>query len=200
MLVYINMIQTHDRPHLNTENNVEYSIEEYSQMLRDLESRLISYEEMADLYEGYRILEESYLKYGKLIPEQESLLRDMESKRKSQIVVAPNLSEYKKLLLAGGLDEQQAEDIVAHENAHANVAEQEGWQFEGYGIRVGYDSVGGIIYSPCALLKHYFDEKPDQYLQKVIAITVAPEVYSNELSPSDKAVLGRYRRILNDKK
>lgn len=98
-----------------------------------------------------------------------------------------DLISYKLLLSKLGISKKDEFDILEHENAHANVAEQNKGLLEGYKIlfvRKG----NGFYYKPyIGLSNNVLNQFDDQKRKEILGnIIIAPEIYGNKLSEGDK--------------
>jgi len=104
--------------------------------------------------------------------------------------VADNIVEFKEMLgqlgatygdaIKGGNEsaEKWAEDLLAHENAHANVAQETGHEWVGYGAVFIKDEAGRISsIQPLHFTKPKLEWGPREVIEKNIGVTQAPEKY-----------------------
>lgn len=100
-------------------------------------------------------------------------------------IEAENLYEYKLILEAIGLSEDEIKDLLAHENAHANKAESLGAKHLSYKITIMIDKNNNYLYQPFSHIyipEEWSDEKVKDTWVKIIK---APEEYGNKMSSSD---------------
>lgn len=117
--------------------------------------------------------------------------------------VAHTLAEFKILLdqlsTRYGEQYQWTEKFLAHENAHANVAEATGHQWVGYGAVFIADTerqLSGI--QVLHFTKTQLEWGPKEMLSKSIAVTEAPSVYGDTLSESDVMQIEANTKKLNE--
>ena len=102
-------------------------------------------------------------------------------------VIVQTLVEY-IMVLEKSLGQNKAEEILAHENAHANVAMSLGAEFVGYTLLICKDKEGFVIRggAPYRLPLEWTDEKKKA---AHVRIYTGPEEYGEKLSPSDEKVI-----------
>lgn len=118
-----------------------------------------------------------------LSPEEKAEYETLVNKLLDAGVTAKTLTEFRLLLEQMGLRPKQVEDILAHENAHANKAEELGGEesFKGYNVN--------FIKAPL-LKKLFIPFHPNSYSQPHV-IVKSPEGMSNqERVDFDRKVLG----------
>jgi len=98
---------------------------------------------------------------------------------------ATNLQDYRIFMEELGLKEAEIKDIVVHEYAHADKANELGATFEGYQILLLKDENGWIIPAPRVKISYPEDWSHEKYVAVLKEITTAPEEYGNKLSPDD---------------
>ena len=104
--------------------------------------------------------------------------------------LADNLVEYQEMLsqIASefGLSKEWVQDLLAHENSHANVSESVGEDWVGYGAVFIKDDAGVLTnIQPLHLSKPKITWGPRETIAKKIEVLDAPRVYENELSEGD---------------
>lgn len=138
-----------------------------------------------------RAQEESGLSTEELLA-YEKLLKEIQNIE----IIVPNLSEYKKLLEVAGLNSTAVNQILSHENAHANVAEQlPSQKFHGYKLRFSREGEE-IIMHPSAVTSNNSEFSRDQQIQEEIWVTKAPKYYGEELSESDQRTIKELHKKL----
>jgi hypothetical protein len=106
--------------------------------------------------------------------------------------VVEDVAEYKLMLESiarrHNLPEDWSTHMLAHENAHANVAISTGHEFVGYAA-IHMKDESGALSSIQPLVFHKPDPTwgPVESLKKGIEVTKAPEVFENEMSEGDTA-------------
>jgi hypothetical protein len=104
--------------------------------------------------------------------------------------LAENLIEYEEMLhqisSEFGLSKQWAEDLLVHENAHANISEFVNEDWIGYGAVFIKDEEGFLSnIQPLHLSKPKITWGPKEMITKKIEVLDAPRVYENQLSEGD---------------
>ncbi len=124
--------------------------------------------------------------------------------------IADNLIEFKEMLKQLGQTyreqiendyeniERWAEDLLSHENAHANVAQSLNHEWVGY-VQIFYeDNNGNIGIQPAHVTKPRWEWGPKEVLENTIRVVRAPEEYGNKLSDGDKIDLERANQRLKE--
>lgn len=129
---------------------------------------------------------------------EDFLCRILKDQFKSCAVIVQNISEYRKVLELAGLSGKAVDQILSHENAHANVAEQLPSQiFKGYSLRFLKEDDGRIIMHPQALFLRDNSFSEEQLIEDEIKVTEAPIYYGDELSPGDKKSIENLKNKLS---
>lgn len=117
---------------------------------------------------------------------------------RSCAVVVQTISEYRKVLELAGLFGKAVDQILSHENAHANAAEQLPSQiFKGYSLRFLKENGGKIVMHPQVLFSRDNSFSEEQLIEDEIRVTEAPLYYGEELSPGDIKEIERLKSKLN---
>ncbi len=116
-------------------------------------------------------------------------------------VVSDNLIEFREVLRQVaemcGQDEEFVTDLLAHENAHGNVAEATGHDWVGYVAVFIKDEIGRLVsVQPAHFLKSNRKWGKIETILKRIMVTDAPRIYDNALSPGDEEDLKRDRAAI----
>lgn len=106
-------------------------------------------------------------------------------------ITVQTLAEY-RMVLENMTNPAEAEEILAHENAHANIAQSLGADFIGYSLLICKDGDEFVFRggAPYRLPKEWSAEKKKA---AHIRIYNAPEEYGEELSPTDEKVVDGLR-------
>ncbi|MDO8482593.1 MAG: hypothetical protein Q7S86_02120 [bacterium] len=123
--------------------------------------------------------------------------------------VADNIVEFKEMLRqlaeryesAIGKNNEEAikwaEDMLAHENAHANVAQATGHEWVGYAALFIKDEDGNLSsFQPLHFTKPKLEWGPRELITKSIEVIEAPEKYGNKLSEGDVESLAQDKQRL----
>lgn len=98
-----------------------------------------------------------------------------------------------------GLDEKWAEDLLAHENAHANIAQATGHEWVGYLTTFIKDNEGRIVsIQPSHLTKSQKGWGYRESIVKHIEVLDAPRKYDNKLSSFDEQDIETDKKRLAD--
>lgn len=105
-------------------------------------------------------------------------------------VLVPSIIEFKKVLELLNLPKERIEQILNHENAHANKAEQlETKNFIGFRIRFHVDKNGEIAFSKSAKILSNNNFSKKQILEEDILVAEAPLHYGDRPSNRDKKMI-----------
>jgi hypothetical protein len=92
---------------------------------------------------------------------------------------------------------EQVDQILNHENAHANVAEQvQSQKFNGYRILFTKDKDGELLVQPFAKLSTDYSFSDEQILEDRMKVIEAPLQYGDRLSPDDKEKIQKLQKSL----
>jgi len=114
-------------------------------------------------------------------------LEAMEARVLQAIAQVKTLPEFRILMKEAGFNDKFAMDMLAHENAHANVAEQKSDTIDlhGYGI-IFFQEHGQVVSATPLVLNDKKDGATSfQYLQDEIEVLNAPNEYGNKNSEDD---------------
>lgn len=135
----------------------------------------------------------------------ESFRREDEIEREilNSSAIAKDITEFRELLRQIGveysLNGEFVHDTLAHENAHANVAEVTGHEWVGYialFLKNSEGQVDGI--QPAFFLKNNRTWGKAETLMKRLAVTKAPKLYGNSLTDSDEGDIQRDEKRLKE--
>lgn len=160
----------------------------------EIEEKLKAVKETAlDFETAQHILEKIESYNDNLSEELVSVLQPLKDELLKSSVVVQTLPEFRVLLQKEfGDDIENINDIIAHENAHANSLEKAGAIFNGYSLLIAKK---GDIYMRKAGANYSYpndwteEKKTDVYKQML----TAPEEYGNTLSTSDKERLEKLK-------
>jgi hypothetical protein len=124
-------------------------------------------------------------------------LKEMEVRVLKAIARADSLTEFKDLLsLIPGLPPEHVLDILEHENAHANVAEQmETVDFKGYGMVFFQDNGEPISVTPVVLTDIIEGANKIKFLEESVHVLEAPDTYGHAMSDDDQREAARLKDI-----
>ena len=124
-----------------------------------------------------------------LTDDEVNYYHDFRQKMNDATVEVETLPEMRRVMGILGFDANSIVDIMSHENAHGNKAQQLGAQHLGYRFMIIKGDNGGIIVQPQASL--YIPDEWDAEKQKAVHLATlqAPDEYGNEMSESDKNYL-----------
>lgn len=168
----------------STERDVE-------QILNEAQSKAIDSVELDEMFQRkIRLLNQPPAEFLKTLDE----FNKLDAEIKKHIIVVKTLIEYKTLLQKIAPSDVLY-DTLAHENAHANVAESLGVNLNGYAIVVSKNK-DSFVYQP------YVDyEVPTSWdlkrqIETNIKIAEAPREYGNRLAPDDAERVEELKRQL----
>ncbi len=152
------------------------------------ESRLIEVESLNNKMED-NFIKKGYHDTEDIIQEDLILAEILKSTS-----LADNIIEFKEMLkqIASefGLSEEWAKDLLAHENAHANVSESLNEDWIGYGAVFIKDEQGALSnIQPIHFSRPKMNWGPKESILKKIEVLSAPRLYGNELSEGDESDL-----------
>ncbi len=164
-------------------------------------SNPISEERLKELEDRLEHLKKAFVERGSR-EEKETIEEDkIEKEILHSSALADNLVEFKEMLKQ--ISEKYSEppewvtDLLAHENAHANIAEITAHEWVGYATVFIKDETGQLSgIQPLHFLKPELSWEPKEAIQKSIEVLEAPEKYGNKLSPSDEENITKERELL----
>lgn len=173
-------------------------IKPFEQVEQEIEKKLAAVKETAlDFETAQQILEEIESYNDNLSEELAPILKPLKDELLKSSVVVQTLPEFRVLLEKGfGDDIETINDIIAHENAHANALEKAGAIFTVYSLLIAKK---GDVYMRKAGANYSYpsdwteEKKTDVYKQMLSA----PEEYGNILSSSDKERLEKLKDFNN---
>lgn len=114
---------------------------------------------------------------------------EIERELMASCVVAETIVEFKEVLIQVGKmynkTEDWAEDLLAHENAHANVGEAVGYEVKGYIVLFSKDNAGRIYSQPAVFSRSNRDWNTVEKAMKNIVMYEAPLKYGEVMSDGD---------------
>lgn len=163
---------------------IETIKESVSKRLDAVKAKAITFDEARETIEQIDALSNTPGKRSKQIDALRETLRNSS-------VTVETLPEFRALLeLVFGVDSPDVQETLAHENAHANVVQQENAIFTGYSLLVAkdgeeYNFLPGTDYETP---KGWSVKKRTEVYGKILN---APDEYGNELSETDKLRLSK---------
>lgn len=118
---------------------------------------------------------------------------DLKKRLDSSTLFLRTLPELAYALEAVKFPKETKEDILAHENAHGNKADEVGAKHDGYKLVFIKDKNGKLIFAPAAQITIPKNDvwAKERQAKTRIEITQAPEMHGNKLSEQDKEDLRR---------
>lgn len=163
-------------------NNIEKNNKTIKESLNVAYSNPIKIQEIKEL-------EEKMKDNNTYFEEQRNFIK----KIKNSIAEFKTIKDFKEACKILGLDNKKksgyknfTEYIIAHENAHLNIAEKEGQIIHGYWFIFIEDEEGEIIMQPAAGYELLDNLSNQELLEIEKRIINAPHEYGNELSLADK--------------
>ncbi len=163
---------------------IETTRENIKQTLDTVKLKAMDFEEAQEIIEKIDALSNTPGKRSKEI----DILR---GRLRNSSVTVETLPEFRILLeLVFGVDSPDVQNALEHENAHANVVQQEGAIFTGYSLLVAkdgeeYNFLPGTDYETP---KRWSVKKREDVYERILN---APNKYGNELSESDRIRLSK---------
>lgn len=161
-------------------------------LLKDTQEQALSAEEMDILFNERMLLQNS-------APTSENIqkLKELDEEVKRHQIFVTTLVEYRMLMNMLGKNYYRVNDVVTHENAHANKASSLGGVHGGYSVLVYKKRTGdGFSYQPVAhtdVPKTFSDKEK---IEANLKIAFAPEEYGNHLSDGDEEQIRKLREEL----
>ncbi len=138
---------------------------------------------------------------GTLPKEAEDKYRTLQLELIGGRVDVDNLYEYRKVLELAELSPEQVNNILNHENAHANTADQtQSQKFNGYRIQFTKDRNGDLLVQPFAKLETDYSFSDEQIMKDRMNVLEAPVRYGDRLSGDDKEKIQALQNELIEKK
>ncbi len=158
--------------------------------IENAEKNPILIDRMIEIEKQLNILSEKAIERG--CPLAEEMLEEdtLLAETIKSSAMSYNIVEFKELLnqlsTKFNLPKEWAEDLLAHENAHANVAIRQGAIWKGYGVIFMKDDSGQLVnLQPLNFIRSNPEWGPKETLNNSIESTEAPLKYGNALSEGD---------------
>lgn len=173
-----------------TENSFENLKEEISRKIEAAKSNPLKVSRYLELEETIKKQKDKFFELG--VKNEEDLLVD--KKVKDEILasgaIVKTIPEYRELLeqvsRQYGLGEDWVVDLLAHENAHANVSQELEYDQIGYGTFFLSDDEGNLeSIQPAHVHEEPGSWSPIEVIENGITSLEAPKAYGNEMSEAD---------------
>lgn len=156
---------------------------------------------LTELEKKLKETRDKFIKTGKRNLEDNAQDDEVESELMKSCAVVETLPEFREMLnqlsVRFGNQYDWINSYLAHENAHANVAESTGHDLVGYATVFIKNDQGDLInIQPLYFTKANLNWGPEEMLRKSIEVTNAPEVYGDTLSEGDMESLQNDRKSL----
>ena len=179
---------------LESMNHTEKTKEKVTQSLEQAKRNPIFESRITELESQLNTLKDTFIKQGSRSAEMLAEENAIEAEIMQSSALADNIPEYREMLSqiasSYGLSQEWADDLLAHENAHANVAEVTEHEWVGYAAIFIKDENNNLTsIQPVHFTKPQLSWGPKELLEKSIEVTKAPEEYGNRLSEGDDASL-----------
>lgn len=186
---------------MESSNPIEKMRAKVAERLKQARNNPISESRLMELEQKLDLGKDEFIETQHRSPDRVKEENMIEKEILRSSALADNLTEYTEMLqqirTAYGLTQEWANDLLAHENAHANVAQETGHEWVGYAAVFIKDSDGNLIsIQPLHFTKPNLSWGPEEMIAKNIEVTKAPEVYVNKLSEGDELSLVEERRRL----
>jgi hypothetical protein len=161
-------------------------------LLKEVQDRALSAEEM-------KILSDQRISLQNSSPTRENIqkLRELDEEIKKHKIFIKTLVQFRMLMNMLGKNYYRVNDVVTHENAHANKASSLGVVHEGYSVLVYKSKTDdGFSYQPLVDrdIPRTFNDK--EKVEVNLKIGFAPEEYGNHLSDGDEEQIRKLREEL----
>jgi len=180
--------------------NLERIREEMRSRIVSAKDNAISPARFRELREQENTIQERFLERGTKDPEDEERLLEIKVEMLKACATANNLPEFRVLLeelssaVVQPMDKNKINRWLAHENAHANVAENLGKKFLGY--RILFVSDSGEIKAIPFFEYDDTENSSEEILRNDRAILMAPLAYGDGVARSDIEDFNRKTLIL----
>jgi len=180
------------RPVVETAPIIEAVSVRIEKALDAAEKNPIAESRLGELEEEISRHKKDFVEQGARSAEDEAREEEILAEILRSSAVAESIVEYKLMLESiarrHNLPDGWATHMLAHENAHANVAISTGHEFVGYAA-IHMKDESGALSSIQPLVFHKPDPTwgPVESLTKGIEVTKAPEAFENEMSDGDTA-------------
>lgn len=168
----------------------------------------ISENRLGEIENELKLFTDKFIETGNRTEEQLGVEKKLEEEIFKSSAIVGNITEFRIMLdylsEKFGSEHRWVENYLAHENAHANVAENTGHEFVGYATVFIKDESNNLVgIQPLNFTKPQLEWGPEEMLRKGIKTTEAPEKYGDKLSDGDKSDLAlskqRLEKIEEDK-
>jgi hypothetical protein len=168
----------------------------------------ISEDRLGEIEDELKLLTDNFIETGNRSVEQLEAEKVLEEELFKSSAIVGNITEFRIMLdylsEKFGSEHKWVENYLAHENAHASVAEATGHEFVGYATIFIKDNKNEIVgIQPLSFTKPQLEWGPEEMIKKGIETTEAPEKYSDKLSEGDETALilakQRLEKIEQDK-
>lgn len=173
------------------EFNAEKMRSDIAERIRNAKDNALSEERLAEFEDKLRSYQDLFIKNGQRNPEDIAEEDQIEAEILRSSAVADTLNEFREVLeqikANYFLGEEWVNNLVEHENAHANVAQATGHEWVGYGAVFIKDANGQLSnIQPVHFTKPNLSWGPREVITKNIEVTEAPALYGNSLSEGDE--------------
>jgi len=175
-----------------TPENLKHIENNLRALLKNAQDQALSAEEMKILFN-----QRFSLQNGSPIQQNLIELQKLDDEIAKHKIAVRTLVEYRMLMNMLGKNYYRVNDVVTHENAHANKASSIGAIHEGYSVLVYKSKSGeGFSYQPLAHtdVPGTFNNK--EKIEANFKIGFAPEEYGNHLSDGDEEQIRKLREEL----
>lgn len=180
---------------ISIQNSFEQRKKELKELIASKEAAAVYEDQYDDLFQTIEQYEDLVRNNGHLSEYEEKDYLAKKVKIESFSIKVETLSELRFILEQLGQTEDEIRMNLAHENAHANVAQSHGARHEGY--IVYFLKNGNIYQTRITFPDHFTQDQVDQISEKAIQ---APETYGVEggLSDDDTNQLKEFRDNAQD--
>lgn len=165
------------------------SIEDIEQEISEKLNRVR--ETALDFQEAKKILEDIEILKSTRQDTVSSVIQNLRQKLKASSVIVQTVGEFRILLRkVVGDDEESIDRTIAHENAHAHVAQSIGAYFKGYSLLIAKNG-DQFMHLPGADYSYPVEWSEEKRMEADKQILRAPDEYGGELSSHDIQQLER---------
>ncbi len=174
----------------SSKTNFEEIKQEIAQKIEHAASHPIKTDRFVELEEKIQQQKQKFFEQGGKLPDDMVIDDQIKNEILASGAIVQTIPEYKELLeqiaKKYNLTKEWVIDLLAHENAHANVSEQNGYDQVGYGTFFLADEKGNLeSIQPAHVHEDPKSWSPIEVIENGIKTLEAPQEYNNQMSEGD---------------